>query len=198
MHHFSASFFIPFKHITYPPNNLLRGVGGFPALSRTQVTCPRSQSQKEAESDPAPDALTGAESQAHSPWVSPRPSWPKMFFQGTSSAQTWAGPLEDRAASPHPGWSQLPQMFPHSSPTPHITQTWVSSLCLAWGHTRTLTSPCWGFQGSRKDPGQLEHAVLRSFLATPRSLQALLLCSSLPLTWGAHHSPSYHPLLPPS
>ena len=58
-----------------------------------------------------------------------------MFFQGTSSAQTWVGPREDRAASPRPGWSQLPQTFPHSSPTPHVTQTWVSSC--AWpGATR--------------------------------------------------------------
>ena len=123
--------------------------------------------------------------------VSPRPPWPKMFFQGTSSAPTWVGPREDRAASPHPGCSQLPQTFPQSFPTPHVTQIWVSSLCLAWGHTRTLTSPCWGFRGSRKGPGQLEHTVLRSFLATPSSLQALLLCSSVPLTWGAPHSPSY-------
>ena len=54
-----------------------------------------------------------------------------MFFQGTSSAQTWVRPPEARAASPHPGWSQLPQMFPqlpHPSRHPDMDEFTVPGL----------------------------------------------------------------------
>ena len=54
-----------------------------------------------------------------------------MFFQGTSSAQTWVRPREARVASPHPGWSQLPQTFPqlpHSSRHPDIDEFTVPGL----------------------------------------------------------------------
>ena len=127
------------------------------------------------------------------PRVSPQHSWPK----GPAQLKPGRGPAKPELHALTQGGPQLPQTFPQF-PNPQLTQTWTSSLCLAWGHTRTLTSPCWGFRGSRKGPGQLEHTVLRSFLATQSSLQALLLCSSLPLTWGAHHAPSYHPPLLPS
>ena len=131
-------------------------------------TCPRSHSREKAGSDAGPGVspspappCPGARSRVI-PRVSPQHSWPKRPAQ----LKPGRGPRKPELHALTQGGPQLPQTFPQF-PNPQLTQTWTSSLCLAWGHTRTLTRPCWGFRGSRKGPGQLEHAPLPALPVTP-------------------------------
>ena len=114
---------------------------------------------------------------ARTPWVSPQPSWPT----GLAQLKPGQGHEKPELPPPHPGWVSDPTNIPSSSPAPHLTQRWTGSLCLTWGHPRTLTSLCWGLRCSEKDPGQLEYAVLPPLPVThtPSSFRALLLCSRL-------------------
>ena len=120
-----------------------------------------------------------------------RPSWPK----GPAQLKPGRGPGKPELRALTQGGPQLPQTFPQL-PNPQVTQTWMSSLCLAWGHTRTLMSPCWGFRGSRKGPGQLEHAVPSALPVTHPPKLTPGSVHTFPAAWGARHPPSHGSPLP--
>ena len=130
---------------------------------------------------PAPPC-PGAQSRVI-PQVSPWHSWPK----GPAQLKPGRGPRKPELRALTQGGPQLPQTFPRL-PNPQVTQTWTSSLCLAWGRTGPSPAPA----GASEAAGRVQVSWnTRSFSPSwPPRVHSRLSCFAQAFpSPGVHHIP---------